>query len=72
MNELNDEQLDLLLREHFSTELDGQLGRAPVAIIAIPPPVALAGCGQLGRRRRLRFGGGDLRAVRLRPPCSRS
>ena len=34
MNELNDEQLDLLLRDHFSTELDGQLGRAPVAILA--------------------------------------
>jgi hypothetical protein len=36
MNELNDEQLDLLLREHLSAELDPQLGKAPAAFEAKP------------------------------------
>jgi hypothetical protein len=34
MNDLNDEQLDLLLREHLSAELDPQLGRAPASFEA--------------------------------------
>jgi hypothetical protein len=31
MQDMNDDNFDLLLREHLSAELDGQLGRAPAA-----------------------------------------
>jgi hypothetical protein len=32
MRELNDDNLDALLREHYSAELDGQLDRAPAVL----------------------------------------